>query len=234
MGAFYTASLAPKTSVIQGTCDIWRANNLTNRLNLDANKLANIRRDIVNKERLTKMELQAIQGGVKQRDENAKSNERDANADPEEQIEDRTHENEQNHEPGNHEPLKKEERDEKYVWHKVTGKAGNCTESIPGLCCAVAIMSNMTTADPPPSTHRARAEYLLIPFLAIVMLLLALAFCVRRHRRKNRLRQRIIPLIRYSKTKQESDGEDSDNEVVTHRSKDLTFSGRLSFGFSSE
>ena len=45
MEAFYTASLNPKISVIQGTYDIWRASNPTNRMNLDANKLANVRRD---------------------------------------------------------------------------------------------------------------------------------------------------------------------------------------------
>ena len=54
MEAFYAASLNPIT---QGTYDIWRANNPTKRLNLNASKLANVRRDIVNRERLTKVEL---------------------------------------------------------------------------------------------------------------------------------------------------------------------------------
>ena len=69
MEVFYAASLNPKTSITQGTYDIWRSNNLTKRLNLNANKLPNVRRDIVNRERLTKGELQAIQLKVKQRDE---------------------------------------------------------------------------------------------------------------------------------------------------------------------
>ena len=59
------------------------------------------------------MELRAIRAGVKQRDENAKSNERDMNVDPEEQTEDRGREDEQNDEPDNHEPLKIDEQDEK-------------------------------------------------------------------------------------------------------------------------
>lgn len=58
--------ITPKTSITQGTYDIWRANNPTKRLNLNASKLANVRRDIVNRERLTKVELQAIQLKVKQ------------------------------------------------------------------------------------------------------------------------------------------------------------------------
>lgn len=66
MEAFYAASLNPKTSITQGTYDIWPANNPTKRLNLNASKLANVRRDIVNRERLTKVELQAIQLKVKQ------------------------------------------------------------------------------------------------------------------------------------------------------------------------
>ena len=46
--AFYAASLNPKTSITQGTYNIWRANNPTKRLNLNANKLANVRRSIEN------------------------------------------------------------------------------------------------------------------------------------------------------------------------------------------
>ena len=41
MEAFYAASLNPKTSITQGTYDIWRANNPTKRINLNASKLAN-------------------------------------------------------------------------------------------------------------------------------------------------------------------------------------------------
>ena len=112
MEAFYTASLNPNTSVIQGTYDIWRASNPTNRLNLDANKLANVHRDILNKKRLTEMELQAIQAKVIQRDANVIPDERDVNADPEEQNEDKN-ENEKNNEPDGREPLNEDEQDEK-------------------------------------------------------------------------------------------------------------------------
>ena len=70
MEAFYTASLNPKTSITQGTYDILRANNITKRLNLNANKLENVRRDISSSERLIKMELQATQISVKQKNQN--------------------------------------------------------------------------------------------------------------------------------------------------------------------
>ena len=84
MEAFYAASLNPETSITQGTYDIWRAINRTKRLNLNFNKLTNARRDIVNSERLTKMELQAIKLKVKQRDENTTPSETDADITPEE------------------------------------------------------------------------------------------------------------------------------------------------------
>ena len=84
MEAFYAASLNPKTSITQGTYDIWRANYPTKRLNLNANKLANVRRDIGNRERLTKVQLHAIQLKVKQRDENTTPCETDADVTPEE------------------------------------------------------------------------------------------------------------------------------------------------------
>ena len=93
MEAFYAATLNPKTSITQGTYDIWRANNPTKRLNLNANKLANVRRDIVNRERLTKMELQAIQLNVKQRDENTTPCETDADITPEERHAKKNREN---------------------------------------------------------------------------------------------------------------------------------------------
>ena len=89
MEAFYAATLNPKLSITQGTYDIWRANNPTKRLN----KLANIRQDIVNRERLTKMELQAIQLNVKQRDENTRPCETDADITPEERHTNKNREN---------------------------------------------------------------------------------------------------------------------------------------------
>ena len=69
------------------------ANNPTKRLNLNSNKLANVRRDIVNGERLTKVEVQAIQLKVKQRDGNTTSCEGDANVTPEEQHANKNQEN---------------------------------------------------------------------------------------------------------------------------------------------
>ena len=68
------------------TC-LWCANNPTKKLtgNLNVNKLANVRRDIVNRERLTKMKLPAIQLSVMQRVENTTPYTRDANAVPQEQ-----------------------------------------------------------------------------------------------------------------------------------------------------
>ena len=93
MEAFYAASLNNKTSITQGTYDIWRANNPTKRLNLNGNKLANVRRDIVNRERLTKVELQAIQLKVKQRDENPTPCETDENVTPEERHANKNREN---------------------------------------------------------------------------------------------------------------------------------------------
>lgn len=57
MEAFDTGFLNPRTSVIQGTYDVWHANNVTRHLKVDASKLANGRCDIVNEEKPTKMEL---------------------------------------------------------------------------------------------------------------------------------------------------------------------------------
>ena len=93
MEAFYAASLNPKTSITQGTYNIWRTNNPTKRLNLNAYKLANVCCDIVNRERLTKVELQAIQLKVKQRDENPTPCETDENVTPEERHANKNREN---------------------------------------------------------------------------------------------------------------------------------------------
>ena len=60
---------------------------------MNANKLANVRRDVVNRERLTKVELRAIQLKVKQRDENTTPCETDADVTPEEQHANKNREN---------------------------------------------------------------------------------------------------------------------------------------------
>lgn len=91
--AFHTASLNPKTSVTQGTYDIWRNNNPNKRLNLNANKLANVRRDIVNRQVWS------------ERDGITTPFERDANAVPEEQIANKKQQNDKNSESDVQDPL---------------------------------------------------------------------------------------------------------------------------------
>ena len=61
---------------------MWCANNPTKKLSLNVNKLANVSRDMVNRERLTKIKLPAIQLSVKQTVENTTPYTRDANAVP--------------------------------------------------------------------------------------------------------------------------------------------------------
>ena len=105
MEAFYTASLNPKTSIIQGTYDILRANNITKRLNLDANKLENFRRDISSRERQTEMELQAIQISVKQKNHTTTPHTRGTSVAPEKQNANENQENDKNSESDAQEPL---------------------------------------------------------------------------------------------------------------------------------
>lgn len=105
MEAFYTASLNLKTSITQGTYDILRANNITKRLNLNANKLENFRRDISSSERLTKMELQAIQKSVKQKNQNTTPLTRGTSVAPEKQNANKNQENDKNNESDAQEPL---------------------------------------------------------------------------------------------------------------------------------
>ncbi|KAJ8381741.1 hypothetical protein SKAU_G00025190 [Synaphobranchus kaupii] len=110
-------------------------------------------------------------------------------------------------------------------------------------------MSNITTADHRPITARARAEYILIPFLVIVGLLLALGVCISRCLRTDELRHRLIPLYSYRRSQQGSESEedgdedeedgdkdddDEDDEDLKEplRSDDVAFSGRLSFRYS--
>ena len=74
MEAFYKATNNPsETNTTKAAYNIWRLQNLTARPNLDANKLANVRRDIVKSKRLTEMELETI-----------RANERQATSTPEE------------------------------------------------------------------------------------------------------------------------------------------------------
>lgn len=111
MEAFYTAPLNPKTSITQGTYDILRANNITKRLNLNANKLENFLRDISSSERLTKMELQAIQISVKQKNQNTKPLTRGTSVAPEMQNANKNQENDKNNESDAQEPLKIDTQD---------------------------------------------------------------------------------------------------------------------------
>ena len=91
---------------------LWCANKPTKRLNLNANKLANVCRDSVNRERLTKMKLPAIQLRVKQRYENTTPYMRDANAVPEEQNANKNQEIDKNNESDVQEPLSIDTQDE--------------------------------------------------------------------------------------------------------------------------
>ena len=93
------------------TC-LWCANNPTKKLNLNVNKLANVRRDIVNRERLTKMKLPAIQLSVMQRVENTTPYTRDANAVPEEQNASNNQEIDKNSKSDVQEPLSIDTQDE--------------------------------------------------------------------------------------------------------------------------
>ena len=67
MEAFYKATNNPsETTTTKAAYNIWRLQNLTARPNLDANKLANVRRDIIKSKRLTEMELETIRANVRQ------------------------------------------------------------------------------------------------------------------------------------------------------------------------
>ena len=62
--AHYRALLNPKISTTIDTYNIWREKHPTLRPNMDANKLANTRRDIIRKKRLTDNEMQMIKTRV--------------------------------------------------------------------------------------------------------------------------------------------------------------------------
>ena len=64
MEAYFKALSKPNASVTTDAYNIWRTQNPNKRPNMDPNKLANTRRDIINKKRVTDMEIQAIKDKV--------------------------------------------------------------------------------------------------------------------------------------------------------------------------
>ena len=62
--AHYRALLNPKISATIDTYNVWRERHPTLRPNMDANKLANTRRDIIQKKRLTDSEMQMIKNRI--------------------------------------------------------------------------------------------------------------------------------------------------------------------------
>ena len=60
MTAFYQALNEPKNNNTKRTFEIWRKEVGKHRPYIDANKLANVRRDIVNKKGLTEAEVEDI------------------------------------------------------------------------------------------------------------------------------------------------------------------------------
>ncbi|KAJ8269108.1 hypothetical protein COCON_G00117150 [Conger conger] len=100
-------------------------------------------------------------------------------------------------------------------------------------------MSNMTTADSNPIIPGTGAQFILIPVLVIMGLLLALGIWIKRRQRNKELRHRLIPLIRYRhgwhESDDDNDGDEYDDEALKEplRSDSLTFDGRLTFHYSS-
>lgn len=67
MEAYYIATLNPsETSATSETYNIWRHRNPEKGIYLDANKLANSRRDIIKNKRLTAVELDSIKASAPQ------------------------------------------------------------------------------------------------------------------------------------------------------------------------
>ena len=64
MYAFYMSLKKPSGSHTENTFSIWRSRNHNVRMNLNGNKLANVRRDIMNNKRLTDVELREIKEKV--------------------------------------------------------------------------------------------------------------------------------------------------------------------------
>ena len=64
MYAFYMSLEKPAGSHTENTFKVWRSRNHNVRMNLNGTKLANVRRDIMNKKRLTDFELKGIREKV--------------------------------------------------------------------------------------------------------------------------------------------------------------------------
>ena len=64
MYAFYMSLEKPSGSHAENTFSIWRSRSHNVRMNLNGNKLANVRRDIMNNKRLTDVELREIKEKV--------------------------------------------------------------------------------------------------------------------------------------------------------------------------
>ena len=60
MYAFYMSLEKPSGSHTENTFSIWRSRNHNVRMNLNGNKLANVRRDIINNKTLTDVEVREI------------------------------------------------------------------------------------------------------------------------------------------------------------------------------
>ena len=74
--AYFKALAKPNASVTTDAYNIWRTQNPTKRPNMGANKLANTRRDITNKKRLTDLEIQAIKDKVTDKTDCTENNSR--------------------------------------------------------------------------------------------------------------------------------------------------------------
>ena len=72
--AHYRSLVNPKISTTIDTYNIWREKHPTLRPNMDANKLANTRRDIIRKKRLTDNEMQMIKNRVSEEIGNVEQN----------------------------------------------------------------------------------------------------------------------------------------------------------------
>lgn len=71
MKAYYQAIERPtETSNTKETYRLWRIENPETRPNMDENKLANVRRDIVNRKRLSEAELEELRQNVKEKQPN--------------------------------------------------------------------------------------------------------------------------------------------------------------------
>lgn len=76
MEAYFKALAKPNASVTTDAYNIWWTQNPTKRPNMVANKLANTRRDNMDKKRLTDIEIQAIKDKVTDKTECAEKNSR--------------------------------------------------------------------------------------------------------------------------------------------------------------